>query len=1376
MDLISSHPFVLFDSKEKIVLRLLDIVWNGPRGARFSVSSHRTDLRQSAVFESLEPRVLLSASIRSLELNSFDGAELAACVEAGDEEAEDATSGDQLRPTGSSPVPVLTLDLLNDTGVADYVTEDPSITGQIASTLPVTYLLGRFGEVPGNEYIDLLADVQPDGSFILDTARLESLLGAPVEEGAHTFQAVVVDSIGGTSGWVSLSYLFREEDRGIVDEPMGPTQRHSLGGTMWHFGRNAERIQEFHTYVANQGYTADQLLPASQLAAPTHANRVLIDPELLPESERDGWIVYGNSLGSHGGDGGPTVDMPLHVPADGFYRLWVSYQGWTTGTGVTEIRVYDASNVEAGPVLKDEIYDFAVAHNGLWWKDMMVNLTAGDYIIKLGHVTRWWHHGDGPSGYSQRRIDSIYLTDQISEDAPDPTALNAIRNSGPANGIQWTTVHLLTAAEQATWSTWALRPVDWEQRWDYPELFDLSSQFWQQKIDEWALLEYDESNPPDYREPERQVIFDDTWNMVANPVRIARQAHALQQFSVSNYRNRAIALGVNPDQDVYMLWLSRFGAFSPLAQEKWPILEEVEGYTVERDLLMARDSVVSEALFLRSVSGEHVTLNIHAGPLTGSNGTFEDVVDWRVIGFAPYGTEKSTWTPFMLMNRPHITLPTYNVAGIWLTIDSKDVPAGDYTAEVTIWSAGVPTRTVNLNIRVSEIEIAPASPILNWGWTAPPEGEVYLQDYTDHGMNVWKKPMAKAEMEARGIDLIVLSQWSSYTPGIENRINKMAELGLDYSDYLFLIRDEPTGTNTTDLRPFLQVVEAIKSVDPNARIAFNPGEAATAKTFELLDPYADFWAPYVGHLGKADRREIFEAKPWVYYHTPDMWDRDPSIAEFIYGHLRESPAETGMIRGAFYFALNYPWRDAWDIGYEQIADQGVMILPTRHGPVSTRGWEASREGVQHANLAQMVKENPAAGAQQQNLIGFGSVTELILWLEENRPLGTILWDGDAPVGVPGDANSWGDANNWTSNNTVDVAPQWGLAENSVTFQTAPSVGTIQLEADRTVDSLTFQDDYTLSGYTLNVSSGMITVVAGVTATIDSNLVSAAGITKLGGGTLVIMHSAPDIVVNQGELVVSSTATVEDLTVSGPATAFVNGAVTGTQSGMGALIEAGDFSSNGVINAEDIDLLYDQVPGSVGAVHPRFDLVADGIVDQEDVDQLVRGILGCVYGDTNLDGRVDLTDYNSLVLFFDPSGHHPEFGWWHGNFDGNENVDLSDYTTLVSNFNVLGNSPIVNADNQGTGVSLAASEPEGRGTLPVDSRRTASDTPARLRRHARPLDAEAAHQVGESGQRLREHHRSAELAAVDALFRRTSGRRVVASRLDARLEASGMSSA
>ena len=43
-----------------------------------------------------------------------------------------------------------------------------------------------------------------------------------------------------------------------------------------------------------------------------------------------------------------------------------------------------------------------------------------------------------------------------------------------------------------------------------------------------------------------------------------------------------------------------------------------------------------------------------------------------------------TGVPFCLLRRPFITVPPYNVAGIWLTVDSRGLPAGDYTSDVIV--------------------------------------------------------------------------------------------------------------------------------------------------------------------------------------------------------------------------------------------------------------------------------------------------------------------------------------------------------------------------------------------------------------------------------------------------------------------------------------------------------------------------------------------------------------------------------------------------------------------------------------------------------------------------------------------------------------------
>jgi hypothetical protein len=92
-----------------------------------------------------------------------------------------------------------------------------------------------------------------------------------------------------------------------------------------------------------------------------------------------------------------------------------------------------------------------------------------------------------------------------------------------------------------------------------------------------------------------------------------------------------------------------------------------------------------------------------------------------------------------------------------------------------------------------------------------------------------------------------------------------------------------------------------------------------------------------------------------------------------------------------FFALNYPWRDQWDTGYEHIADASTMgAVMSRHGPVATVVWEQIREAAQTANLAMMVRERLGAGTFDdvkdealRRLITDGSSEQLLEWLERN---------------------------------------------------------------------------------------------------------------------------------------------------------------------------------------------------------------------------------------------------------------------------------------------------------------------------------------------------------------------------------------------------------
>ena len=948
---------------------------------------------------------------------------------------------------------------------------------------------------------------------------------------------------------------------GIVDEPLGA--RYSLGMTLWHLGHQAAGIQEFHDYARRQGLTPERLLSAESLLPPENLLAMLVEPEGLDATQLNGWRTTGDHISSGAGDQGPTVTIPLRITKPGLYRFWVSYAAWTNGLGVTSIRLYRAGEEHLGPLVQtDEFYDQHPATNGPAWHDLLIDLPAGDLLVKLGHVTRWWH---GKGRYIRRQVDCLYVTEQIWAEPPSAAARQAWREATPADGIQWNLSLPLTVAEQATWRWWQLRPVAWEEAERQPELFALSRRFWQEKIKSLAGREYEEAAKPDYRAPERQVVFHQEWNLVANPVRARRQIQTLvadisreplpyhtlwhdvgsaidglrpdgtfatngpyashgswsakpgqllagygttagtvttrlqvpqagtyhlwvrssrvnlsytapwfgqvsvddreaftyhHEGKISNiwtrmgtvtlpresevrvdfvlngagrggtyrrvhtllltddldrvprgtirppwtrahYDVRAREAGALPGANL-LAWVFR-DPYVPLSQEVWadaatrgrswpdePV--PATGQTAIR--VLPRDSCRALKIGLRNLTDAPMTVAVETAPLQKGAASFPTAINWRVVAFVPDGTEKQQstsrekWHPFFLLHRPDITVPPLNVAGLWVTVDTHGVPAGAYDSRIVLREASGREHTIPLQIQVSPVVPAPAQPVLVDGFTRPHEGDAYLQDFVDHGMNVWPGLMSRAEMQRWGIRLLRLRYGS--TNGIPAWVAKIQALGLSREDYFVAIKDEPGGTTEEALQPYIDVARALHKHAPEARVSFNPGEGAKLATFEMLDPYCDFWIPYTKHVfapywGNPKKWALVHPKPWMWYTTPCLRDktaRQPRI--------RTMPSQRGHCVGVAFFALNYPWRDQWDTGYEHIADASTMgAVPSRHGPVATIVWEHIREAKQEAELAMMVREalgvktfDEVTDPELQRLIRDGSTEELLAWLEQ----------------------------------------------------------------------------------------------------------------------------------------------------------------------------------------------------------------------------------------------------------------------------------------------------------------------------------------------------------------------------------------------------------
>ena len=171
---------------------------------------------------------------------------------------------------------------------------------------------------------------------------------------------------------------------------------------------------------------------------------------------------------------------------------------------------------------------------------------------------------------------------------------------------------------------------------------------------------------------------------------------------------------------------------------------------------------------------------------------------------------------------------------------------------------------------------------------------------------------------------------------------------------------------------------------------------------------------------------------------------------------------------------------------------------------------------------------------------------------------TAIWDGDALVGNAGDGTSWSDDNNWSwpAGDINDLAPNAEAPGDDVVFKSSPSVGTINLESSRTVNSLSFEAGYTLAGHTLTVTTGNIAVNPQVVASIGSDIVSPAGINKTAAGALIIAATAPALDLTSGTLVLGRNGSVNTLTIGSGTLAILNGRVTGDIVNRGSLIAVG----------------------------------------------------------------------------------------------------------------------------------------------------------------------------------------------------------------------------
>lgn len=123
---------------------------------------------------------------------------------------------------------------------------------------------------------------------------------------------------------------------------------------------------------------------------------------------------------------------------------------------------------------------------------------------------------------------------------------------------------------------------------------------------------------------------------------------------------------------------------------------------------------------------------------------------------------------------------------------------------------------------------------------------------------------------------------------------------------------------------------------------------------------------------------------------------------------------------------------------------------------------------------------------------------------------------------------------------------------------------------------------------------------------------------------------------------------------------------------------GDFNHNGVLDAGDIDILFQAEEGEVGPVDGQYDVNNDGFVirhvntPNSDADYWVQNLTGTRYGDANVDKKVD---FNDLVAVAQHYNQQTDATWALGSFNGDGKVDFNDLVLLAQNYNFSGLSDL-----------------------------------------------------------------------------------------------------
>lgn len=435
----------------------------------------------------------------------------------------------------------------------------------------------------------------------------------------------------------------------------------------------------------------------------------------------------------------------------------------------------------------------------------------------------------------------------------------------------------------------------------------------------------------------------------------------------------------------------------------------------------------SAAINLANFGDQPMTVRIEAQPVYSADGTnffpARQVLDFHEVIQVPSQMRILSADALPKLGQAGtMLLPGWNVRQLWIQIDASKLPPGEWTAPILVRSLQAESQEVAINLKIKVWETAlPAEQPLklcHWGYVyrskLGDQPEAALADQVAHGTNVFVATSLyapKARFDSTGaligeLDFtahdeyvqqhaphgIILffnyqtslsgpaalfsPEWTkAYSTWLRLWTEHLLALGITYNDFAFYPIDEP-GLHEGLVDKFINFSKPIRKLNPEIQIYTDPVKGASLAALKQMAPYVDIWCPNrIGYLldqgqEKTDFIKSTGKTVWTYECQGNAKHQSPLGYYRAQAWLAWQHGLTGIGFWSYCTSAYDPW-------YIPEGGQDYLLIYQGDGVVSSKRWEAIRDGIEDYSLLVQLRKALEHSAKNKKTASIAAARKLL---------------------------------------------------------------------------------------------------------------------------------------------------------------------------------------------------------------------------------------------------------------------------------------------------------------------------------------------------------------------------------------------------------------